>query len=298
MDPTKIKEVLAGPMGMTDEQLAAIPDSDIEAIAKALSDDLTDEQVQAVLESDDVVQAMEAGDETALAEHVQKAMKPKGKKDDDDDGDDIKPDDDPDDETGDDDGEGAGDEDEDEGASEADIKAAEQKIADEEKDKGVKPTRTKKGLSEWIQEDDDETMQAIGADDVIAGLLKSFDAVLGERDTEIVSLRKSVSSMSKKIDTMLKAVDEIGKTPAGHKFVPQPYRVVGGPLDETGGGEETDVATITKSVIDAQEVGLVDPIQAITIIRSAERGPASFATVAPEYAEVLKSLEAYRKSHE
>jgi len=254
-------------IGMKPHQIDAMGDEEREILEKAIPSNFTPEDMAGLVDDEDAMNALDAGDEQGFKSALSRFVKSRSKDDDDDD--------DEDDEDGeDDDWEGSGDDDED--VSDEDVESAAEDLWGDEGDDTVGDKRTKDGgrtkkpvkksLADYVDDefaDDEDLEDVVDGNEVMERMLKAFDASQRAREKEVAF---GLADVRKSLEEIKEALGQFGRMPAGRALPSKPRK---GPLD---GDVGPDIEKVQKSVFALQEQGAIDGDDALAILDAAERG--------------------------
>ena len=253
-------------IGMKPNQIEAMGDEEREILEKAIPSNFTPEDMAGLVDDEDAMNALDAGDEAGFKSAVARFMKSRSARDEDDE------DDDEDDE---DDDEGDGDDEGDDDVSDEDVRSAAEDLWGDEGDDTVGDKRTKdsgkskpvkKSLADYIDDefaDDEDWESVVDGNEVMERMLKAFDASQRAREKEVAV---GLAAVRKSLDEIKEALGQFGRMPAGRALPSKPRK---GPLD---GDVGPDIEKVQKSVFALQGQGALDGDDALAILDAAERG--------------------------
>lgn len=251
-------------IGMKPHQIDAMGDEEREILEKAIPSNFTPEDMAGLVDDEDAMNALDAGDEQGFKSALSRFVKSKAARDD------VDVDEE------DDDGDGGEDDDEGDDVSDEDVESAAEDLWGDEGDDTVGDKRTrdagktrkpvKKSLADYVDDEfaDDEDLEGVvDGNEVMERMLKAFDASQRAREKEVAV---GLAAVRKSLDEIKEALGQFGRMPAGRALPSKPRK---GPLD---GDVGPDIEKVQKSVFALQEQGAIDGDDALAILDAAERG--------------------------
>ena len=250
-------------IGMKPNQIEAMGDEEREILEKAIPSNFTPEDMAELVDDEEAMNALDAGDEQGFKSALSRFVKSKAARDDADEEDD--------------DGDGGEDDDEGDDVFDEDVESAAEDLWGDEGDDTVGDKRTKdsgkskskpvrKSLADYIDDefaDDEDLEDVVDGNEVMERMLKAFDASQRAREKEVAV---ELAAVRKSLDEIKEALGQFGRMPAGRALPSKPRK---GPLD---GDVGPDIEKVQKSVFALQEQGALDGDDALAILDAAERG--------------------------
>jgi hypothetical protein len=275
--------LLKSAMGVSDEQIDALPEEDLDLLQKSLPDGITPEEFGAAVEDDDVQDAIAAQDQDGLSSRLLELVTKGGKRKKDADDDEDEEDDD----------EDEGDGDDEDWADDVDSAAEElwgQDADDEEEEAPKKKRKSNKSLAGYME--DEGLDEFVDVEDVVEPVVKGLEAYLSARDVEtderLEAVQKSQRRMMRMLSDVQKGLESMGMRPAGRAL---PYNVGASPLDNKVGADVADVPPdVSTMVLKAQGAGAIDDRTAMRLIGAAQHGGEAWDALAGEFEKVKKAV--------